>query len=450
MDLASRFNGEIINGDAMQMYRGLPIITNQISIDERNGVPHHLLSCIDLDAEAWRIRMFQREALRLVDDIRSRGRIPILVGGTHYYTQAVLFRDQIVGDGVDDGEREREREREQLTGSSSTSKEWPILDEPASVLLEKLREVDPVMAARWHPKDGRKIRRSLEIFFQTGRPASEIYKEQMAQKNEALDKEKCLLRFQNTLVFWVHAEKEVLNTRLDTRVDDMIEQGLMAEAKKMSDYLQERASQGVEVDTTRGVWVSIGFKELAKYFDAVRQGDLNEKELEDLKQNSLELIRIATRQYGSSQVKWIRNKLWRGLTEAGETRRLFLLDSSKIEDWTKCITEPSENIVQLMLRNEPIPDPKSLSQLAATEFEAKESQVRVPNAFLGVCYTCETCNKTLPGEHQWSIHLNSRMHKKKQARYKHSQQKELEGEAREGEEVAENIEKAERVHETGS
>ncbi|KAG0160431.1 hypothetical protein PDIDSM_7960 [Penicillium digitatum] len=117
VDLASRFNGEIINGDAMQMYCGLPIITNQIPIDERNGIPHHLLSCIDLDAEAWRIGLFKREALRVIDDIRTRGKVPILVGGTHYYTQAVLFKEQLVGEGVDD-----EGEREQLTEFSSTSK----------------------------------------------------------------------------------------------------------------------------------------------------------------------------------------------------------------------------------------------------------------------------------------------------------------------------------------
>ncbi|KAJ5352322.1 hypothetical protein N7452_001296 [Penicillium brevicompactum] len=428
VDLASRFNGEIINGDAMQMYRGLPIITNQIPIDERNGVPHHLLSCIDLDAEAWRIGLFKREALRIIDEIRSRGKIPILVGGTHYYTQAVLFRDQLVGEGVDD-----EGEREQITEFSSTSKQWPILDEPADVLLEKLREVDPVMAARWHPNDGRKIRRSLEIFFQTGRPASEIYNEQKAQKKEALTQDEGLLRFPNTLVFWVHSDKEILNARLDARVDDMIEQGLMTEAQKMSDYLQEQAAQGVEVDTTRGVWVSIGFKELAKYFEAVRQGELSEKELEDMKRNSLELIRTATRQYGSSQVKWIRNKLWRALTEAGETRRLYLLDSSKVQDWSECITGPSEKIVQLMLQNEATPDPKSLSQLAADEFGAKEAQVRPPKDGIDICYTCETCNKTLAGEDQWNIHLNSHMHKrglksasKRKLRDEYFRQKELE------------------------
>lgn len=253
----------------MQMYRGLPIITNQIPIEERNGIPHHLLSCVDIEAEAWRIGHFKKESLRLIDDIRSRGKLPILVGGTHYYTQAVLFKDQLVGEGAD-GEKTFE-------DVPSTSEKWPILDSSPEVLMEKLKEVDPAMAERWHPKDGRKIRRSLEIYFQTGRKASEIYAEQKALKDEAVTKDTSLLRFENTVIFWVHAEKEVLNARLAARVDTMIEQGLLAEAGKMSDYLQEQHSQGVQVDQTRGVWVSIGFKELAPYFAAIQQAHLKDR-----------------------------------------------------------------------------------------------------------------------------------------------------------------------------
>ncbi|OGE56079.1 hypothetical protein PENARI_c003G09342 [Penicillium arizonense] len=428
VDLASRFNGEIINGDAMQMYRGLPIITNQIPVDERNGIPHHLLSCIDLDAEAWRIGNFKREALRLIEDIRSRGKLPILVGGTHYYTQAVLFKDQLVGEGADEeGEPEPGKELE------STSQKWPILDAEPEIMLEKLREVDPVMAARWHPRDGRKIRRSLEIYLKTGRPASEIYKKQMSQKEEAVQKEEGLLRF-NTLVFWVHAEKKILNARLDARVDDMVEQGLMCEAQKMSDYIHEKQSQGVEVDQTRGVWVSIGFKELAPYFEAVRNGDLSEKELENLRRTSLESIRTATRQYGTSQVKWIRNKLWRALSESGKTRCLYLLDSSNVSEWKNCITEPSEQLVQKLLQNEPTPDPKSLSELATAEFSAKEAQGRVKaQTEILKCYTCDHCKKTMSGEDQWNIHINGHPHrrvlraaKKKAQRDAYFRQKEME------------------------
>ncbi|CAI7583176.1 unnamed protein product [Penicillium pancosmium] len=417
VDLACRFNGEIINGDAMQMYRGLPIITNQIPVEERNGIPHHLLSCVNLEEEAWRISQFKSEALRLIDEIRARGKTPVLVGGTHYYTQAVLFKDQLVGEGSEDedGPEPSSSDVTSTSTSTSTSAKWPILDSSPEVLIEKLREVDPVMAQRWHPKDVRKIRRSLEIYFQTGRRASDIYAEQQLMKNEAVSNDEGLLRFDNTMIFWVHAEKEILNTRLNGRVDDMLKMGLMSEAKTMFDYIQQKQSEGIEVDMTRGVWVSIGFKELAPYFSALQEAETESKsgeELETLKTNCIESIRTATRQYGRSQIKWIRNKLWKAMSDAGMTHRLYLLDSSNVANWISCITEPSENLVQSMLDGKSTPDPKSLSELANTVLGAKEDQaVQKPGSTMQ-CFTCDICRKTMAGEEQWKIHLASSPHKK--------------------------------------
>lgn len=449
MDLATRFNGEIINGDAMQMYRGLPIITNQIPVEERNGIPHHLLSCVDLEAEAWRIGKFKKEALRLIDDIHSRGKMPILVGGTHYYTQAVLFKDQLVGEGVSDSEGDVSSPK----GLPSTSAKWPILDADPEIMMEKLKEVDPAMAERWHPRDARKIRRSLEIYFQTGRRASEIYAEQKLLKNEAVMKDSSLLRFENSVIFWVHAEKDILNARLDARVDGMIEQGLMAEAQTMSDYLQEQRSRGIEVDQTRGVWVSIGFKELAPYFAAIQQGQSTEEELEHLRRHCIELIRIATRQYGTSQVKWIRNKLWRGLAEADATHRLYLLDSSNASEWSESVRKPSENIVQLMLNNERMPDSKSLSGLANTVLSAREEKARAQTASNMKCFTCDLCHKTMAGEEQWKIHIEGTSHRRAQKsaakraeREAYLQQKQLESQKSSQGEAGKSWSEEEREH----
>ncbi|KAE8412630.1 IPP transferase-domain-containing protein [Aspergillus pseudocaelatus] len=413
VDLATRFNGEIINGDAMQMYRGLPIITNQIPMDERNGIPHHLISCIELEEEPWRIGLFKSECLRIIKDIHSRGKLPILVGGTHYYTQAVLFKGQLVGEGSDESQGSGTRSDAE---TEEPSTKWPILDAPTDIVLQKLREVDPVMADRWHPNDTRKIRRSLEIYFQTGRPASEVYAEQKRLKQTAFVNDgptagEGQLRFP-TMVFWIHSEKEALIARLNKRVDVMIEQGLMSEAQKMSDYIRERKAQGSSIDPTRGVWVAIGFKELAPYFEALHQSSLSVDELESLKQSCIESIKIATRQYSASQVKWIRNKLWNTLAETGIAHRLYLLDSTNVEDWGSCITEPSELLTQALLRDESAPDPKSLSELARTILGAKEAQSRNGPGYAAKCFTCDVCRKTMVNEEQWHIHLNGHSHKR--------------------------------------
>ncbi|KAA8643197.1 hypothetical protein EYZ11_012541 [Aspergillus tanneri] len=408
VDLACRFNGEIINGDAMQMYRGLPIITNQIPIEERNGVPHHLISCIELEEEPWRVGLFKNECLRLIKDVHARGKLPILVGGTHYYTQAVLFKDQLVGELAVD------QEDGQSNGETKDpSTKWPILDASPDAVLQKLREVDPVMAERWHPNETRKIRRSLEIYFQTGKPASEVYAAQKRAKQSPGSDGNSVgaaqqLRFQ-TVILWVHSDKETLNTRLDKRVDAMIADGLMSEAQQMTNYLQEKKMQGVPVNHTRGVWISIGFKELAPYFEALYSNSLNENELEALKRSCIEQVKIATRQYSVSQIKWVRNKLWGALAEAGMTHRLFLLDSTNVDHWVNCITEPSELLVHSLLRNEPTPDPKSLSDLARNILGAKEAQSPRSGPR---CITCDICKKTMINQEQWEIHIKGQVHRR--------------------------------------
>jgi tRNA dimethylallyltransferase len=409
VDLATRFNGEVINGDAMQLYRGLPTITNQIPVEERNGIPHHLIGRVELDEEPWRIGPFRKESLRLIADIQARGKLPILVGGTHYYTQAVLFNEPLVGEVAESCEQDAEEE------DDSTSAKWPILDAPTDVVLQKLREVDPVMADRWHPNESRKIRRSLEVYFQTGRPASEIYAEQKRLTREAMARDGVgagpgQLRFR-TMVLWVHAEKETLNSRLDRRVDAMVDQGLIPEARQMAEYIQAKEAQGVTIDQTRGVWVAIGFKELAPYLNALADGSLGGDELEAVKRGCIESVKTATRKYATSQTKWIRNKLWTSLAEVGMAHRLYLLDSSDVDDWDKCVAAPSEMLVQSLLADEPAPDPKSLSELARVTLEAKEAQSKGSEE-MPKCIICETCNRTMTGEEQWNIHIRSHAHKR--------------------------------------
>ena len=374
------------------MYRGLPIITNQIPVEERNGIPHHLISCVDLESEPWRIGIFKEKCLAVIRDIHLRGKLPILVGGTHYYTQAILFEDQLVG----------ENEQQQQLHDDAADNRWAVLDAPTPVVLQKLKQVDPVMADRWHPNESRKIRRSLEIYLQTGKPASTVYAEQSTGQ----------LRFRS-LVLWVHTDKETLNSRLDDRVDSMMEHGLMPEAEKMLRHVRERQSHGITFDETRGVWISIGFKELKPYLTA-RSADnrSQEEELDRLKRSCVESIKIATRQYATSQVKWIRGKFCRELAESNMMKCLYLLDSSDVAAWKDRITEPSESLVQSFLSNEPCSDPKLLSDSARNILGAKEAQLSTVSSDLPKCIACDICHKTMTDQEQWKIHINGRAHKR--------------------------------------
>jgi tRNA dimethylallyltransferase len=109
----------------MQIYDGLPIITNKITVEEQQGIPHHLLGAVALDKEPWRVGVFKRKAGKIIKEIRSRGRTPILVGGTHYYTQSLLFNDTLVSDAdKSEGETESYVSRERINSK------YPILERP--------------------------------------------------------------------------------------------------------------------------------------------------------------------------------------------------------------------------------------------------------------------------------------------------------------------------------
>ncbi|CAE7034108.1 hypothetical protein PTNB73_04725 [Pyrenophora teres f. teres] len=403
VDIARKFNGEIVNGDAMQLYRGLPVITNKITDEEAKGVRHHLLGCIGLDEETWTVGKFVGEALSIIDEIRSRGKLPILVGGTHYYTQSLLFQDALAD--------------EAALSLNEDSGSLPVLEEPTDVLLAKLREVDPVMADRWHPNERRKIQRSLEIYLRTGKPASQLYSEQRLKREISPSAgggaaAQSSLRF-NTLVFWVHANKDVLHERLNGRVDKMITRGLLSEVQELSRFARHHQSvSGSTLDPTRGIWVSIGYKEFLEYQDAQSKTSTSEPELEKLKRTAIEKTQAATRQYANRQIKWIRIKLLNALLSAGSKTNTFLVDGSDLANWNANVIDPATTITQHFLANQPLPEPWSLSAAAAEMLTPKRGYDLGQRPDLWQKKICETCGTVAVTENDWGLHVKSRAHRR--------------------------------------
>ncbi|KFA47875.1 hypothetical protein S40293_05170 [Stachybotrys chartarum IBT 40293] len=392
VELATRFNGEIINTDAMQLYEGLPVITNKMTTAEQRGIPHHLLGHISLEDMPWMVDVYKREAERTIQDIRDRGKLPILVGGTQYYVDPLLFKDVTLGDVQHD-----------------SSKSFPILDEPTEVILEELRKVDPKMAEQWHPNDRRKISRSLEIFLQTGRPASEHYAEQQRRKAEAAQAGNAPQRW-DKLMLWVFSEREVLNERLDKRIDKMLDAGLLNEVQEMLKIKQQKEAAGHFVGMTKGIWQSIGYRQFEPYAMALNQGKAP-SELEPLKIAGTEDMKTATRQYARSQTRWIRLKQVPLLLEQGPEamRSLYLLDSTDISQFQANVVEPATNLVSLFLRGESRPDPSEISDVAR-EVLTKISNPPPPKTVRK--RTCELCHITLLTDEAWQRHLGDRKHRR--------------------------------------
>jgi tRNA dimethylallyltransferase len=413
VELAKRYNGEIINGDAMQLYTGLPIITNKITTEEQQGVPHHLLGCIGLQEPTWVVGTFVRKATSVIEEIRARGRLPILVGGTHYYTQSLLFHDRLAD--ADQG-----HESEDGHTAEGDAIEARLQERSTEDLLLQLQEVDPVMAGRWHPKDRRKIQRSLALYLSTGRKASEIYAGQQQRKQEdgttsdgeqdALAGSNSGLRY-SSLLFWLHAENDALRARLDMRVDKMLEAGLVDEVQALNAFAQDEAAADVTVDETRGIWVSIGYKEFKAYGQALSQGTVGNKELERLKQDALEKTKIATRQYAKRQIRWIRIKLLNELSRAHVLDNLYLLDATDTSTFDTSAVGPAVALTEQFLAAEPMAKPCTLSSAAAEMLEPKREDLSAtPSAWTK--QHCDVCNVTCVVEDQWLQHTRSKVHRK--------------------------------------
>jgi tRNA dimethylallyltransferase len=337
-----------------------------------------------------------------------------LVGGTHYYTQSLLFQDAL--------------SHEPALDLNESSETFPILEESTDVILEKLREVDPVMADRWHPNERRKIQRSLEIYLRTGKPASKVYDEQRVKRGPSpgtVDSEasgdSTGLRFP-TLLLWVHADKSVLNLRLDARIDKMLDRGLLSEVDELTRFrAAHEVDTGNAIDQSRGIWVSIGYKEFLDYQDSLSNNSLDSLHLEKQKIAAIEKTQAATRQYAGRQTRWIRIKLLNALFSAGQKSTAFLLDGSDLSRWKERVTQPASTIVGQFLSGETLPEPSSLSEAAAEMLTPKQSYDLGQRPDLWQKKICETCGTVAITENDWKLHGKSRAHrravgiKKKQA-----------------------------------
>jgi tRNA dimethylallyltransferase len=302
---------------------------------------------------------------------------------------------------------------------NENTEKLPILEESTEVILAKLKEVDPVMAERWHPNERRKIQRSLEIYLRTGRPASELYNEKRLKRQSSpvsLDAPHSAnnpsLRFE-TLVFWVHANKDVLHRRLDGRVDKMLKKGLLSEVQELSSFGQQyESSTGAPLDRTRGIWVSIGYKEFMDYQHAVADETKPTQELEKLKIAAIEKTQAATRQYANRQIKWIRIKLLNALLSSGQKSNTFLVDGSDISRWDTDVVQPVTTITKQFLAGEALPAPSSLSPTAAEMLTPKREYDLGQRPDLWQKKVCETCGTVAVTENDWSLHVKSRAHRR--------------------------------------
>ncbi|MBM7693762.1 tRNA dimethylallyltransferase [Peribacillus deserti] len=261
VELAQMFNGEIISGDSMQIYRGMDIGTAKITPEEMQDVPHHLIDIKDPD-EGFNAAEFQNLAGRLITDISSRGKLPIIAGGTGLYIQSVIYGYQFPDIPSDEAYRKQLEQKSDQEGPQS--------------VFAMLQEIDPISAERIPYQNTRRVIRALEIFHCTGKTMSE----QMEVQPQELK--------YDTVIIGLDMDRELLYKRINDRVDLMVDQGLEKEVRR---FYEEGLKDCQSIQ-------AIGYKEIYDYFDGRATF---EKAIENLKQNS--------RRYAKRQLTWFRNKM---------------------------------------------------------------------------------------------------------------------------------------------
>ncbi len=259
LKLSEKYPIEIISADSMQIYRGMDIATAKPTLIEQNLLPHHLIDIMNPDEE-YNAGAFRKDALRIAAEIESRGRIPIVAGGTGLYIKALIF-------GLSEGPTRSEGIRDNLRDfirSNGPQKAWEILNRH-----------DPDIAKRISPTDASRIIRYMEMILLTGEKPSVMH-ERHGFKEPII----------NTRVFCISMERDVLYERINRRVDDMIAMGLVGETKRL---LEAGFSPGLKS------MQALGYKHLVAHLQ-------NGLRLDE----AISLVKRDTRHYAKRQMTWNR------------------------------------------------------------------------------------------------------------------------------------------------
>lgn len=260
--LAQAINGEIISADSMQVYKGMDVGTAKITPEEMQGIPHYLIDEFPPD-EDFNVVKFKEYAMNYVEEIYAKGKIPIVVGGTGFYIQALLYDIQF--DKADQDTTYRE-ELERF-----------VQEQGAEELHRKLEEVDPKSAETIHANNVKKVIRALEFFRQNGYPISE--------HNELQRQNECAF---DAVYFVLNNERSILYERIDQRVDLMMKQGLIEEVESLY-----RQGYGRNLVSMQG----LGYKEVIQYLE----GEITQEE-------AVYIIKRDTRHFAKRQITWFKRE----------------------------------------------------------------------------------------------------------------------------------------------
>ncbi len=259
IELANRFGGEIISADSMQIYKGIHIASAAPDESEKQGIPHHLIEFLSPE-EQFSVADYVKLARQKINEISSRGKLPIIVGGTGLYISSLIDNIEFIEQDADLALRKELEQKFDALGGEG--------------MLLELATFDPESAKRLHPNNRRRIIRAFEVYLQTGKTITE---QNIISKQNKGEIDPLIIGLNFT-------DRQKLYDRINLRVDLMLNNGLLAEAE--STYLKQN---------TKGAFQAIGHKELYPYFG----GEINLNQ-------AIENLKMQTRRYAKRQLTWFK------------------------------------------------------------------------------------------------------------------------------------------------
>lgn len=259
VELAKKFNGQIVSADSMQIYKGMNIATAKPTEEEKCGIKHFLIDFLSTDVR-FSVADYVSAAQKCISEINGNGYLPIVAGGTGLYVDSLLQNISFCPQKTDDNIRKRISDEYDSLGGEN--------------LLLRLKEIDPETALRLHPSDKSRIVRALSLFYSTGTTMTQQYANSRLSESP----------YETLYIGINYHDREILYSRINARVDTMLQNGLLNEAKEYFD---------LSSDTTASQ--AIGYKELSPYFKG-------EKSLEEC----TESLKRETRRYAKRQLTWFR------------------------------------------------------------------------------------------------------------------------------------------------
>ncbi len=295
IELAKRVSGEIVSADSVQVYFDMDIGSAKPTFEERQGIAHHLIDCLPIDAPAFSVSMFRDMAAGAIDEISARNHVSIVVGGSGLYVNALTYP---LGFAVPRNDEIRAR----------VSCEY---DEDPDKAFARLQRIDPETAKRLHPNDKKRVVRALEVYDCSGKKLSSLGGD---FQNDAGERAPF-----DPMIIGLNMARDALYERINLRVDLMMERGFLDEAKRIYD---------AEYDRNLPAMRSIGYAQLFSYFD----GDCT---LAD----AVEQIKQDTRRFAKRQLTWFRRDSrirWHDVTDWDETKDALIAElTARTQDWMR-------------------------------------------------------------------------------------------------------------------